>query len=533
MGTGAGLRVLVAEKLAEGGIEALAQHFTVESGVGWSRDELLAQIAGFDAIVVRSATKVDAELIDAATNLKVIGRAGTGVDNVDVPAATRRGIIVCNAAGSNSLSAAEHTIALLLAQARNVAPAHAALVEGRWERSKYSGIELEGKTLGVVGFGRIGQMVAERALGLGMKVVAYDPFVADSRYRELGVDHAEAPADLYAVSDFVTLHLASTPDTRGFLDAEAFAAMKAGARVINVARGDLVDNDALAEAITSGHLAGAGVDVFPEEPCIESPLFGLPGVVVTPHLGASTAEAQDRAGTAVAEQVVAALTGGVVSSAVNIPAVGPEALEVLGPFIPLAERMGQLAVALAGGVASPIHIGFEGDIANVDTRMLCTAVIAGALTGHVDPPVNIVNATALAEERGIEWVETTAQRVGDYRNVLRVRTGDIEIEGTTVGVSSRPRIVRMQGHAMEIEIGTHMAVFEYSDVPGMIGRVGTILGDAGVNVAGMAVDRRDGGAMMVLNVDSEVPREAQERITNIEGFESVWFVTLPDLGVAE
>lgn len=521
------LKVLVCEKLAPAGVAALEEHFTVEDGVGWSREELLERIAPYDAIVVRSATKVNAELIDAGTSLRVVGRAGTGVDNVEVPAATRRGIIVCNAAGSNSLSAAEHTVALLLAQARNVAQAHAALVEGRWERSRFGGIELDGKVLGVIGFGRIGQMVAERAKGLGMSVVAYDPYVAESRYKEMGAEHAATPEDVYAVADFVTIHLASTPETRNFVGAEAFAAMKPGARLINVARGDLVDTDALVEALRSGHLGGAGVDVFPEEPCTDSPLFGLPGVVVTPHLGASTAEAQDRAGVAVAEQVVAALTGGVVTSAVNIPSVGAEALEVLGPYVPLAEKMGQFISGMAGGVVSPLRIGYEGEIASVDTRMLNAAVITGVLSGHVDRPVNMVNAASIAEERGIEWVETSSQRARDYRNVLSLGSGDITVAGTTVGVTSRPRLVRVLGHAVEIELAPHMAVFAYRDVPGMIGRVGTILGELGVNIASMAVDRADGEAVMVLSIDSPFPDDAQERIRAIDGFERVWFVNLP------
>ena len=373
------IRVLICEPLADAGVALLEEHFTVESGVGWSREELLARVGEFEVLIVRSATKVNAEMIQAATALRVVGRAGTGVDNVDVEAATRRGIIVCNAAGSNALSAAEHTIALLLAQARNVAQAHAALVDGRWERSKFGGIELDGKTLGILGFGRIGQMVGERAQGLGMRVLAYDPYVAESRYRDMGVDRAETPEDVYRASDFITLHLASTPETRGFINAAALAQMRPGARLLNVARGDLVDQEALAEAIRSGHLAGAGIDVFPEEPCTESPLFGLPGVVVTPHLGASTAEAQDRAGVAVAEQVTAALTGGVVTSAVNIPAVSAHVLEVIGPYLPLAREMGQLIGELAGGAVSPLKIDFEGEIAGLDTRLLSSAVIAGRL----------------------------------------------------------------------------------------------------------------------------------------------------------
>jgi len=521
------IRVLICERLAEAGVALLEEHFTVVSGVGWSREELLARVGEFEVLIVRSATKVNAEMIQAATALRVIGRAGTGVDNVDVEAATRRGIIVCNAAGSNALSAAEHTIALLLAQARNVAQAHAALVDGRWERSKFGGIELDGKTLGILGFGRIGQMVGERAQGLGMRVLAYDPYVAESRYRDMGVDRAETPADVYRASDFITLHLASTAETRGFINAAALAQMRPGARLLNVARGDLVDQEALAEAIRSGHLGGAGIDVFPEEPCTESPLFGLPGVVVTPHLGASTAEAQDRAGVAVAEQVTAALTGGVVTSAVNIPAVSAHVLEVIGPYLPLAREMGQLIGELAGGAVSPLKIDFEGEIAGLDTRLLSSAVIAGVLSGHVDESVNLVNAASLAEERGIEWTDSSSQQTHDYRNMLTLTTGSITVSGTTIGVTSRPRLTGLLGFSVEIELDANMAVFRYSDVPGVIGRVGSILGEAGVNIAHMAVGRLDGEALMALTVDSPVPSAAQEHIRGLDGFERVWFVNLP------
>src|SRR5262249_4841779 len=349
----ADLCVLVAEPLADAGVALLRQHVAVDSGVGWSAEELADRIGGYDGIVVRSATKVTADLIDRGARLKVIGRAGTGVDNVDVDAATRRGIIVCNAPDANSLSAAEHTIALILAQARNVPQAHARLVDGKWERSKFGGIEVTGKTLGVVGLGRIGQMVAERARGLRMRVIAYDPYVAEGRFRELGVERADTLDELLATSDVVTLHMPATNETRGMIDAAALARMRPGARLVNVARGDLVDEAALADALRSGHLAGAAVDVFPSEPATESPLFGLPGVVVTPHLGASTVEAQDRAGAAVAEQVAAALTGGLVTTAVNIPAVSPESLEVLGPLLPLARQLGQLVAAICGGRRRP------------------------------------------------------------------------------------------------------------------------------------------------------------------------------------
>jgi D-3-phosphoglycerate dehydrogenase len=491
----------------------------------------MERVAGYDALVVRSATKVTADLIERGERLKVVGRAGTGVDNVDVAAATRRGIVVVNAAGSNALSAAEHAIALLLAQARNIPQAHSSLIAGRWERSKFAGVEVTGKTLGVLGFGRIGQMVAERAKGLGMRVLAYDPFVAEARYRELGVDRAEDPDDLYRQSDFISLHLASTAETRDFVGREAFAAMKPGARLINAARGDVVDQEALLEALESGHLGGAGIDVFPQEPVTESPLFGRPGVVVTPHLGASTEEAQDRAGVVVAEQVAAALTGGVVTSAVNIPALGPEALAVLGPFLPLARQLGQLVGALAAGAVSPLEISYEGELGTLDTRLLTSAVLAGVLQGHVEEYVNVVNAGALAAERGIEWRETTTPRARDYTNRLSLRAAGVSLSGTTVGTTSRPRLVEAFDQDIEIELAPHVGLFRYLDVPGQIGRVGTILGLADVNIASMAVSRSraEGGAVMAVTVDSPVTPELANQIRAIEGFDAVWFVDL-DVG---
>ncbi len=521
------LRVLVAENIAPPGVEFLRERFSVEVGLDWSPEQLLRRIGEFDAIVVRSATAVTAEVIDAGDNLKVIGRAGTGVDNVDVEAATRRGIVVCNAAGSNAVSAAEHAIALLLSQARNVPQAHGSLIQGRWERSRYGGIEITGKTLGLLGFGRIGQMVAERAKGLGMQVLGYDPFVAEGRFRELGVERAETPEELYARSDFVSLHLASSPQTKGFVGREAFAAMKPGARLINAARGDLVDQEAMVEALRDGRLAGAGVDVFPEEPCTDSPLFGLDGVVVTPHLGASTSEAQDRAGLVVAEQVAAALAGGVVTLAVNVPAVSAEALEVLGPFLPLARQLGQLVSAL-GGAGSPLEITYEGGLAELDSRLLTAGVLAGTLHGLVEHPVNLVNAPSVAAERGVEWTETSTPQARDYTNRLSVRAGEVSLSGTTVGTTSRPRLVSAFDQDLEIELAPHMGIFRYLDVPGQVGRIGSALGRAEVNIASMAVSRSRaaGLAVMAVTVDSPVPGDAAAEIAEMDGFETSWFVDL-------
>ena len=524
----ADLRVLVCEKLADAGVAALRERLTVDLGLDWSAEDLAERIGEYDGIVVRSATKVTAELIEKGERLKVIGRAGTGVDNVDVDAATRRGIVVCNAPESNSLSAAEHTIALILAQARNVAQAHGRLVEGAWERSKFGGVEVTGKTLGVVGLGRIGRLVAERAKGLRMNVVAFDPYIAEGRYRELGIERAETLDALYAASDVITLHMPATPETRGMIDAGALAKMKPGARLINVARGDLVDEAALAEAVASGHLAGAAVDVFPSEPATESPLFGVPGIVVTPHLGASTVEAQDRAGVDVAEQVVAALTGGVVTTAVNIPAVSAEGMEAMRPFIPLAGQLGQLLSVLTSGQVSPLEIVIEGGLADHGTRLLTAAALAGVLRGHTAEPANLVNAPHLADERGIRFSEATTRQERDYTNRITLRSGNVSVSGTTIGTTSRTRLVSAFDQDIELELAPHIGIFRYLDVPGMIGRVGSILGAAGVNIASMAVSRSraEGLAVMAVTVDSPVPQAVVKEICGIDGFEQVWFAEL-------
>ncbi|MBJ7459114.1 MAG: phosphoglycerate dehydrogenase, partial [Thermoleophilaceae bacterium] len=362
-------KVLVKEKIADAGVALLQDKYDVTLGVDWDGAELDARIGEFDALLVRSATQVDAALIEKATNLKVIGRAGVGVDNIDVPAATKRGIIVANAPESNIVTAAEHTMALLMAVARNVPQADGALKGGEWARSRYGGVEVYEKTLGILGFGRIGQLVAARARGFQMNVIAYDPFVSAERYAELGVEKAADTDAVLKAADFLTIHLPNTPETKGFMNTERFGMMKDGARFLNVARGGLVDYDALLEALTSGKLGGAGLDVFESEPMTESPLFALDNVVVTPHLGASTTEAQDRAGVQTAEQIDAALSGEMVSNAVNIPKVGSEDMKILEPFIPLAGRLGKLAVSLAETPAvDSIEIDFQGRLANFDTR---------------------------------------------------------------------------------------------------------------------------------------------------------------------
>ena len=526
-------RILVAEKIADSGVDLLREQFQVDVATGLSAEELADRIGGYHGILIRSATQLDAGLIERADNLKVIGRAGIGVDNVDVPAATKRGIIVANAPQSNIVAAAEHTIALMLALARNVPQAHASLTAGRWERSRFGGVEVYEKTLGVLGFGRIGQLVAARAKAFGMHIVAYDPFVGSERFRELGVEKAETPADLYRQADFITLHLPKTAETRGWLDAEALAQCRDGVRVINCARGELVDDAALKDALDAGKVAGAALDVFPSEPITDYPLFGYPNVVVTPHLGASTTEAQDRAGVQTAEQMIAALTGGVVSTAVNIPAIAPEDMDVLGPFIPLVDRLGRLAVALAEGSGTDrVEVEYFGRIAERDTRLLTLAVLKGVLAGHCEEEVNLVNAAGLAEERGIGVSERKEVAARDFADLVRITivagSERFRVAGTTFGRQERPHLLEAWGQRFNLQLdeGADLALFRYCDLPGMMGRVGTRLGERGVNIESAAVGRQPPGddgrrnevAVMVVTTDSPVPREVVEEIAASDGF---------------
>jgi D-3-phosphoglycerate dehydrogenase len=513
-------RVLVKEKIADAGVELLRADFDVELGLEMGDDELAQRIGEFDAVLIRSATKLTAELIDRATRLKVVGRAGTGVDNVDVEAATKRGIIVANAPESNSIAAAEHTLALALALCRNVPQAHGSLVAGQWERSRYGGNELYGKTLGVVGFGRIGQLVAKRALAFDMDVVGFDKFVAPERFRELGVEGVETSEELYRRADVISVHLPKTPETVGWIDAEAIAQMRDGVRIVNCARGELIDLDALLAGLESGRVAGAALDVFPEEPFTAHPLFERDDVVVTPHLGASTAEAQDRAGIVTAEQVRAALTGGVVTNAVNIAAVRPEAMEALAPFVPLCEKLGCLAQGLGNGAVDRVEVEFHGRIADHDTRLLGIAVLVGILSGHTEEPVNLVNAPAMADERGIELTELSEAASDDFTELVKVRVGDVEVAGTGVGPRNVPYLVGVWGHSFYMPFADHLAVFRYADRPGMIGRVGTAFGEHGVNIVSAAVGAEASGeeAVMALTTDAAVPGAVIDEIAAGEGF---------------
>jgi D-3-phosphoglycerate dehydrogenase / 2-oxoglutarate reductase len=520
-------KVLVREEIAEAGIRLLRDRgFEVEVD---GDSDLAETIGRYDAIIVRSATKVTADLISRADNLKVIGRAGVGIDNVDVEAATRRGIVVANAPESTVISAAEHTIGLLVALTRNIPQAHAALKQGRWERKTYGGVELADKTLGVLGFGRIGQQVARRAAGLGMRVVAYDPFVSPDRFRELGVERVENGDAVYAAADFLTLHLPLTDETRESINANAFGKMRDGVRIVNAARGGLVDEGDLLDALKSGKVGGAALDVFSSEP-YSGPLLELDNVVVTPHLAASTEEAQDRAGVIIAEQVAAALQGGLVSNAVNIPVIGAEDLEVLGAYIPLAAKLGRLAMELAEGRVEELRLTYFGALAQYDTRLLTVAALNGAFQGRSDQPVNYVNAPMIAAERGVDVREERSRSARDYTNLVRVEAVSggqpLRVAGTTMGNDNRLWLVSALGFELDMELAPLLVVFRYDDVPGVIGKVGTLFGAAGVNIANMTVSRtrRGGQALMALSIDSPAPPDLVREIHS--EFDDARFISL-------
>jgi D-3-phosphoglycerate dehydrogenase / 2-oxoglutarate reductase len=522
------VKVLVREPISDAGLELLKQKFEVNVDPD---GDLAEKIADYDAIIIRSGTHLTKDLIERGERLKVIGRAGVGVDNVDVDTASRRGIIVANAPESTVVSAAEHTIGLLLALSRSIPQAHASLKQGNWDRSRFGGLELANKTLGLAGFGRIGQQVARRARGLEMNVAAYDPYVAPGRFRELGVERADSLEDLLARSDFLSLHLTLAPETYRLIGRDQLAAAKDGIRIVNAARGELVDEEALLEALQSGKVAGAALDVFSAEP-YTGPLLELDNVVVTPHLAASTEEAQDRAGVIVAEQVAAALEGGLVTNAVNLPAVAAEDAAHLGPFLPLAAKLGALAVELAGGSPTRLDLAYFGELAEHDTRLLTVAALNGVFQGRADQAVNYVNAPLLAEERGIEVREERRRASRDFTSLMRVTalSGDEEVmvAGTTLGRDDEPRLVRALGYEIEIGLEQRMLFVVNDDRPGMIGRLGTILGEAGVNIAHMAVSRNrlSAKALMAITLDSTPPTDLLEDLRKEPGFVEVRFILL-------
>jgi D-3-phosphoglycerate dehydrogenase / 2-oxoglutarate reductase len=526
------MRVLVTEPLSDRGLDLLRADFQVDVRHDLAQGDLADAIAPYEGLIVRSQTRVDAEAIEAGENLKVVARAGIGLDNVDVAAATRRGVLVVNAPQSNIISAAEHTIGLLLAQARNIPQAHHALRAGEWARERYQGVELAGKTLGVVGLGRVGAMVAQRAAAFGMRIIAYDPYVSRDRSREMGVELMPTLEALLVQADFVSLHLPRTPETEGLIGERELALMKEGARLVNTARGGILDEEALAKALKDKRIGGAALDVFAEEPMTESDLFEFDEVVVTPHLGASTVEAQDKAGTTIAEMVRLALRGEFVPYAVNVSA-GAEVPEVVRPFVSLAERLGGVLTGLSEGALRALHVEYLGRIAEADTRVLTLAALKGCLASVVHEPVSFVNAPVIAKERGIQVSETKSSVSMDYVNLVTLRAeteaGDVAVGGTLVGKRDGERLVRVFDFDVDLAPAKYMTFFLYEDRPGVIGKVGTILGEARVNIASTVVARRTAGglALMAVTVDTPIPPEILSMIVKKIGAERARSIVLP------
>ena len=525
--------VLIAEELSPATLEALGPDFEVVNCDGANRTELLAILAkGVDAVLIRSATKMDAEAIAMAKGLKVIARAGVGLDNVDIPAATAAGVMVVNAPTSNIISAAELTISLLLASARFISPAHAALRNSKWARTKYTGTELFEKTLGIVGFGRIGQLVAQRMQAFGMNVIAYDPYLQPARAAQLDVRLVELD-ELLRTSDFITIHLPKTKETANLIGVEALKKVKPEVRIVNAARGGVLDEAALFEALVEGRVAGAGLDVFAIEPCTDSPLFTLDNVVATPHLGASTQEAQERAGIAVAVSVRKALAGELVPDAVNVQ--GGVIAQEIRPSLPLVEKMAQIATVLLGELPVNIDIQVRGEIAVHDSTILAISALKGSLIAVGAEEVTYVNAPILATERGITSNVTTTADSAEYRSMisLRASTGSgkaITVDGTLMGIRQTQKIIAIDSFSLDLPPTEHILFLRYIDRPGVIGTVGQTLGEAKVNIAGMQVARSTAGgkALMALSIDSDVSEEVLATIKRETGAESVRAVVLVD-----
>jgi D-3-phosphoglycerate dehydrogenase / 2-oxoglutarate reductase len=522
------LRVLIPEKLADPGIKLLERDFEVDVRLGITSQELLATIGEYDGLIIRSATRVTAEVIERADNLKAIGRAGIGVDNIDIEAATKRGVIVANAPESNTVAAAEHTLGLMLASARRIPAADSSLRDGEWNRSAFKGVEVSGKTLGLIGLGHVGAIVARGAIGMGMRVLAYDPYVSEARMRQVNVEGAETTDEVFEQSDFVSLHVPRTPQTVGLVNEGTLAKMKPTAYLINVARGGIVDETDLYNALKEGTIAGAALDVFAEEPTTQSPIFTLPNVVVTPHLGASTAEAQDRAGITAAEQVATALRGAVPIHAINAPVPMGEGAEFVAQFSGLCEALGSLLYQLTERTTDTLRIEYRGEVAGFDTRLLDVSAQKGLLAPMVFEPLNFVNTPVLARERGLKVQTSHSSESADYTSLVELSMGENAVSGTLFGPRMQPRLVEAMGFDFDVVPEKHMLFIRNEDRPGMIGRLGGILGDHGINIGNMAVGRGEPGsrAAMAVTVDEPVPEEVLKILVETPGFSEARSVTL-------
>ncbi len=520
-------KVLVSDKLSETAVQIFRDNgidVDFEPALGKDKDALLARIGDYDGLAIRSATKVTEKILEAAKNLKVVGRAGIGVDNVDLAAASRKGVIVMNTPFGNSITTAEHAIAMMFAVARQIPEANASTHAGKWEKSKFMGVELTNKTLGLIGCGNIGSIVADRAIGLHMKVLAYDPFLSDERAAKLGVRKVELD-ELYAHADFITLHIPKTEKTAGLISAEAIAKMKNGVRIINCARGGLVDEEALAAALKSGKVAGAGFDVFAVEPATDSPLFNLPNVVVTPHLGAATTEAQENVAIQVAEQISDFLLNGAVSNAINMPSITAEEAPILGPFVKLASHLGAFAGQMTEEPIKEINILYDGRVADMNTKALSAAVIAGVMKAQASD-VNMVSAPLIAHERGIKVSTTTQEKTGVFDSYIKLTiktdTRERSIAGTVFS-DGKPRFIQIKGITIDAEVGAHMLYTTNNDVPGIIGALGKTLGDNGVNIANFTLGRSAVGkdAIALLYLDEAPNPVALAKLRETGLFQSI------------
>jgi D-3-phosphoglycerate dehydrogenase / 2-oxoglutarate reductase len=513
------MKILVTDSLAPEGLAVFenAGGFTVDVKIGLKPEELKKICGEYDGWVIRSGTRITAELIEAAKNLKVIGRAGVGFENIDADAATKKGIVVMNTPGGNNVTTGEHTIALMMALARHIPQAVASLKCGKWERNKFVGVELCNKTAGVIGLGNVGRIVAERAAGLRMKVIGFDPFISAENIAKMGVEPATLE-EIFVKSDFITVHVPLTPDTQGLINRDSFAKMKTGVRIINCARGGIVDEKDLADSIKEGKVAGAALDVYVDEPPgADHPLVKLDQVITTPHLGASTDEAQLNVAIAVAEQIVDFLAQGVVRYAVNVPSVGPELLEVLRPYLTLAEKLGSLHVQIAGALPKEVQVEYRGDVTQYNVAPLTLAVLKGLLTPVMESAVNYVNAAVVASERGIQIIESKGEHSPDFASsiTIKARNGkqNLEVEGAIFG-KKHPRIVRVDNFYLEAVPEGYILVLHNKDVPGVVGAVGTILGNNGINIAGMELGRSEkgGNAISFTHVDDVVPNKALKEL---------------------
>ncbi len=525
------MKVIITEPIVEKGIELLQKECEVHSATNISRQDLLDRIAEYDGMIVRSYTLVDEELMSKAQRLKVVGRAGNGIDNIDLDAATRHGIIVTNNPDGNSVSAAEHTIGLILAQCRNIPQACAHMRDGGWKKKQFEGIELYGKTVGIIGLGRIGALVATRLQGFGCRIIAYDPYIAQERFQKLGVEQKENLEDLLRETQILTVHTPRTEETARMISTDQFQLLPQGVRVVNCARGGIIDEDALYEAIVSGRVASAALDVFETEPVSGHRLFELPQVIMTAHMGAATVEAQETLGVTIAQQVLHAMKGEMVTNAVNLPSLPTRELSALRPYVHLAEQMGKVYFQLHPGRIADVEVICSGELAQKDTRMVTIGYLKGMLESILKERVNYVNAPVLAENMGIRVIESREGQPGDYPNLLKVRIrsdkGEIVMAGTVFGRHDG-RIVEMMGYKVDISPSRYMLFVENIDQPGVIGAVGTLLGQKQINIASMQVGRKNVGreALMILNVDQPVGKEEQQEIEQIPGIREVRLIRL-------